>query len=196
MNEIENSVATEELGTEIAENNASTQEAGGNESESPNTESPEKNDSSKETKSFTQEMVDEIVRSRLERDRKSFYKRYGVENRDDLDGLIGKSQSYDIMKERYEQIKEENQGLKKKMAFITNNINPSREEDIEAYFKGKDIEFNGDNLMKELETHPEWLNVVQKEVTPQTTIKKIGVDKSDFKHVESEDERIKRIFGV
>lgn len=151
---------------------------------------------SNEQKSFTQEMVDEIVRNRLERDRKATFKRYGVEDRDGLDTLIGKAQSYDIMKERYEGIKSENATLREKMAFITNNINPAREEDVRAYFKGKGIEFNETNLINELATHPEWLNVVEHNEAPQTTIKALGVEHAPIVHHETEEERQKRIFGV
>lgn len=157
--------------------------------ETPKTETPE-------TKSFTQEMVDEIVRNRLERDRKATYKRYGVADRDGLDGLIGKAQSYDIMKERYEATKTENATLREKMAFMSNNINPAREEDVRAYFKGKGIEFNETNLINELATHPEWLNVVEHNEAPQTTIKTLGVDHAPVVKHESEEERQKRIFGV
>lgn len=155
----------------------------------PKTETPEQ-------KSFTQEMVDEIVRSRLERDRKATFKRYGVENRDGLDSLIGRAQSYDVMKERYEGIKVENATLREKMAFMSNNINPTREEDVRAYFKGKGIEFNETNLINELATHPEWLNVKETNVAPQTTIKSLGVEHAPVLKHETEDERQKRIFGV
>lgn len=149
-----------------------------------------------ETKSFTQEMVDEIVRNRLERDRKATYKRYGVADRDGLDGLIGKAQSYNIMKERYGNIKTENATLREKMAFMSNNINPAREEDVRAYFKGKGIEFNETNLINELATHPEWLNVKEANEAPQTTIKTLGVEHTHVVKHETEEERQKRIFGV
>ncbi len=147
-------------------------------------------------KTFTQEQVNEIMRSRIERERKSVYSRYGVEDRDGLDALIGKSQSYDVMKERYEQLKEENASLKERMAFLANNINPEREEDVRAYFKGKDIEFNEQNLMNELATHPEWLKVIEQDSTPKTTIKKLGVENVNHVVPETEDEKIKRIFGI
>lgn len=156
---------------------------------------PEPNATEK-AKSFTQEMLDGIVRSRLERDRKATFKRYGVEDRDGLDALIGKSQSYDVMKERYEKIKGENSSLLEKMAFMSNNINPAREDDVRAYFKGKGIEFNETNLINELVTHPEWLNVKEVNEAPQTTIKALGVEHTPINRHESEEERQKRIFGV
>ena len=149
-----------------------------------------------ETKTFTQEMVDEIVRNRLERDRKATFKRYGVGDRDGLDALIGKSQAYDVMKERYEGIKTENSALREKMALMSNNINPAREGDVRAHFKGKGIEFNETNLVNELATHPEWLNVPKKDDAPKTTITTLGVEHTSVTKHETEEEKQRRIFGV
>lgn len=149
-----------------------------------------------QTKTFTQDMVNEIVKNRLEKDRKAFFKRYGVENRDGLDGLIGKSQSYDVMKERYEKLTNEHNSLREKMAFVTNNINPDREDDIRAYFKGKGLSFNEETLVNELATHPEWLNVKQDSDTPQTTIKTLGIEHKPIVKRETEEEKQKRIFGI
>lgn len=160
-------------------------------------EKPESSTTSEEEqKSFTQEMVDEIVRNRLERDRKATYKRYGVEDKEGLDSLIGKSQAYDVMKERFEKIKGENASLHEKMAFVTNNINPSREDDIRAYFKGKGLEFNEESLVKELETHPEWRNVAEVNDKPQTTIEVLGVEHKEKNIPETEAEKQRRIFGI
>jgi hypothetical protein len=147
-------------------------------------------------KTFTQEQVNKIMRSRIERDRLSFLKRYGVEDRDGLDSLIGKAQAYDIMKERYEARGTEIAELKEKLAFMTNNINPDREDDIRAYFKGKGLEFNEESLVNELETHPEWRNVVQVDDKPKTTIEVLGVEHRDRNIPETDAEKRRRIFGV
>lgn len=173
--------------TEPQENDPPTAGGGGNGEPTPEPT---------ETKTFTQEMVDEIVRSRLERDRKATYKRYGVEDKEGLDTLIGKAQSYDVMKERYEGMKAEVSATREKMAFMSNNINPAREEDVRAYFKGKGIEFNETNLVNELATHPEWLNVVQESGVPQTKIEVMGSDPSTGQMPESDEERQKRVFGI
>lgn len=147
-------------------------------------------------KTFTQKQVDDLIKARLERRTKSLLKRYGVETPEELDDLIGKSQAYDVMKERYENIKLENAQLKERNAFLTKGVSPDREDDIRAHFKGKEIEFNEENLAKELETHPEWLKVVEEDKTPKTTIKKLGVEHSEHKVPESESEKMNRIFGV
>jgi len=148
-------------------------------------------------KTFTQNEVNEMIRARLERNNNSFLKRYGVENKDGLDALIGKAQSYEIMKERYDNLMNENNQLKEKLAFLSNSINPDREEDVKAYFKGKGLEFNNDSLVKELETHPEWRKVVEEgDNTPKTTIKVLGVEHKNRDVQETEAEKRKRIFGI
>lgn len=144
-----------------------------------------------------QARINEMIRARLERQNNSFYKRYGVNDRDGLDSLIGKAQSYDIMKERYDSMSQENAQLKEKLAFMSNGINPDREDDIRAHFKGKGLEFDNDSLIKELETHPEWRKVVEAgDTTPKTTIERLGVEHRDRNVPETEAERQKRIFGV
>ena len=154
-------------------------------------------DNDKETlKTFTQDQVNEMIRSRLERDRTSLLNRYGVNDKDGLDELIGKAQSYDIMKERFEALKSENAELAEKLAFISNGINPDREDDIRTYFKGKDIEFNGEALASALETHPEWRKVVEQDTAPKTTIIRLGTDHREVNTSETDEERMKRIFGV
>lgn len=145
--------------------------------------------------SFTQEQVNDIVRQRLERQTSKFYGRYGVKGKDELDVLVGKANSYDIMKERYEGMEATNKQLSEKLIFIENNINPERYEDVKAYFKGKELELNAENLGKELSMHNEWLNVVKEESSPTTTIKSLGIDREVKQPLETDDEKMVRIFG-
>lgn len=145
---------------------------------------------------FTQSQVNEIMRERIKRTQGSLLNRYGVQSRDELDGMIGKAQSYQIIKEKYEEQGYQLTELNRKLAFVNNNINPKREGDIMAYFKGKELEFSEETLTQELITHPEWLNVVQNDNSPKTTIKALGIDRQVGNTPETEDARIKRIFGV
>ena len=147
-------------------------------------------------KTFTQEQVNKIMRSRLERDRLSFLNRYGVKDRDGLDSLIGKAQSYDVMKERYGAAKTKIAELEERLAFMSNGINPDREDDIRAYFKGKGLEFNEETLVNELETHPEWRKIVESDETPKTTIQVLGVEHRDRNIPETDAEKQRRIFGI
>lgn len=161
-----------------------------NEQENPET----KNDEA--TKTFTQEQVNDFIRDRLERDRQSFFNRYGVKDRTGLDDLVGKAQSYDVMNERYETMKGENSQLKEEMAFIKNNINPERYEDVKAYFKGKDLPFDTESLANELETHPEWLNVVKVDDKPKTTVKIVGTDGDHIPPKKDEKAEAMKLFGL
>lgn len=148
-----------------------------------------------EEKSFNQQQVNDMIRERLERDRASFYKRYGVEDRNGLDNLIGKANSYEIMDERYNNALNENYQLKEKLAFMENNINPDKYDDIRAYFKGKGLEFNNDSLASELQTHQEWLNVA-KEEAPTTVIKTLGNDNGHKNPIKDEKAEALKLFGL
>ena len=146
-------------------------------------------------KTFTQEQVNEMVKARLDRDRKSIYKRYGVEDRSGLDDLIGKAQSYSVMEERYNAIQSEVNSLRESNAFLKNNINPERYDDIRAYFKGKEIPFNEENLKNEIATHSEWVTKSGEEVSPKTTIQALGRDVPQ-KQSENEKENAMKMFGL
>lgn len=156
----------------------------------------EENTEQEETpKTFTQEQVNEMVKARLDRDRKSIYKRYGVEDRSGLDDLIGKAQSYSVMEERYNAIQSEVNSLRESNAFLKNNINPERYDDIRAYFKGKEIPFNEENLKNEIATHSEWVTKSGEEPTPKTTIQSLGRDVPQ-KQSENEKENAMKMFGL
>ena len=146
-------------------------------------------------KTFTQDEVNEIVRARLEKAHKKIYNRYGVEDKKSLDELIGKAQSYDVMKERIEAMRGENASLKEKITFLENNINPERYDDVRTYFKGKELEFNPENLLAELERHNEWLNPVKTDNTPTTTITTLGTNKAEKQPID-EKEYASKLFGV
>lgn len=141
---------------------------------------------------FTQDQVNDFVRSRLNK----FYNRYGVDGSKGLDELVGKAQSYSVMEERYKAMEEEKRGLMEKIAFMENNINPNRYEDVRAYFKGKEIEFNNDSLVNELATHPEWLNQAETR-EPMTTIKTLGSDTSTVPvNRPNEKDEVAKLFGL
>jgi hypothetical protein len=146
-----------------------------------------------EKRNFTQEQVNDIVRERLERANNSLYKRYGVENRDGLDGLIQKANAYQMMDENYVALEKERDGLREELTFMKNNINPDRYDDIRAYFKGKGLNFDQNNLTSELATHQEWLMQMPK----QTTIETIGTNAGQVQNSElSEKEQASKLFGI
>lgn len=187
--------------------NAGTMEATAN-AETPNvdtastdvndtpTENEDINNETTPEKTFTQEQVNEFVRNRIERERNSTYKRYGVNDRDGLDSLINKSHSYDAMKERYENITKRNSELEQEIAFIRQNIEPSRQDDVMAYFKGKGLEFSENALVEELRTHPEWLRVNEVSDKPTTTIKKLGAQQRTSPEPEDEKKKVFDLFNI
>ena len=157
---------------------------------------------SKETKtpkSFTQEQVNDMMRKRIERERnstiKSINEKYGAKDESELDELFKKSLSYDVMKERYDNLVSAKAELEKELAFTRNNIEPSKEDDIMAHFKGKEMEFNEETLKAELETHPEWLRVVEKSNKPKTTIKAISPERQ-ISNEKDEANEMAKLFGL
>ncbi len=169
--------------------------------ETPTTENEEvkveENTEQEETpKTFTQEQVNEMVKARLDRDRKSLFKRYGVEDRNALDDLIGKAQSYSVMEERYNAIQSEVNSLKESNLFLKNNINPERYEDVRTFFKGKELELNEENLANELSTHSEWITKSGEEVKPKTTIQFMGNESPKEKPSVNERDLAMEMFGL
>lgn len=147
------------------------------------------------SRSFTQDQVNDLMKRRLERSRQRFCSRYGVGDLAGLDALVGKAQVYDSLKGDYDKIKAENSALNERIAFMGNNVNPSKYDDVRAYFKGKSIAFSEGQLAEELKTHPEWLNVPGQADKPVTTIRSLGVEAAG---VPQADERAiaSKYFGV
>lgn len=187
---------TEELNNEVVDQQEEVSSEENQEQEQEETTAaPEQEEAQKSSKTFTQEQVNKLVRDRLERQNKSTFARYGVNDIGGLDELINKAHSYDVMKEQYESMELENTGLKESLAFIRNGINPDRESDIRAHFKGKELELTEENLVSELETHPEWRKVVEDDKTPKTTIQTLGFEHKRGSQPETDDEKMNRIFG-
>lgn len=167
------------------------------ETEEENVDKVEENTEQEETpKTFTQEQVNEMVKARLDRDRKSLFKRYGVEDRNALDDLIGKAQSYSVMEERYNAIQSEVNSLKESNLFLKNNINPERYDDVRTFFKGKELELNEENLANELSTHSEWITKSGEEVKPKTTIQFMGNESPKEKPSVNERDLAMEMFGL
>lgn len=143
----------------------------------------------KEPKTFTQDEVNELVKRRIERERKSIYSKYGFESSEELEQFLGKGQAYDSLKEKCDAAESENQSLKKSLAFMRNDINPSRESDIDAYYKGTGKEFSEDSLKEEIKTHPEWLNPKKADDKPKTTFEKISPERGEDTQMDENDER-------
>lgn len=138
---------------------------------------------------ITTEKLNSIVRERLEKDRKAFFKRYGVSSTEELDTILGKAENSDVIASKYEKLANELNELKTEKLFNSHDVREDRMEDIKFYFKGKGIELNKENLEKELATHKEWL-------TNSPYLETLGADKKGEKHKESDKELAERLYGV
>lgn len=136
-------------------------------------------------RTFTQKDLDDIVSKRI----RKLYERYGVKNQDELDTLIGKAQQRDTFKDKNDNLLKENKELNERLLFISNGVKKEKYDDIRAYFKGKEIDFNKDTFLKELETHPEWLKNVKK-------VESIGNEKNSNSYEQDEREVAKKLFNL
>ena len=119
---------------------------------------------------YSKEEVINMMKKRVARSHGAFFKRYGVENLEGLDNLFEQSKKFNDMNGEFGKIQLKNSELMRENAFLRNNINPDKYADIIAYFKGNDIEFSEEELLKALPTHSEWL----KQAANVTTIKSLG----------------------
>lgn len=145
-------------------------------------------------KTFTQEEVNNIVKERLAKQDARYFARYKVNDRAELDDKFSKAELFDQVNEKYLSLEKEHRELAQKLAFIDNNVNPAKQDDVLAYFKGKELDFTSDNLKAELQTHPEWLNVVAQE-EPKATIKVMGNDTTAETPQKSDEEIAAKLFG-
>jgi hypothetical protein len=143
-----------------------------------------------EKTSFTQDQVNEIVKNRLEKERKKMLKRYGVEDKEQFDSLMKKANSYEAMDERYSKMLDTNKELEEKIAFLENQIDVERYDDVKAYFKGKELFLNSENLSKEVDKHPEWVKANKASI-----IKTMGSDSTISKEKPNEKDETAKLFG-
>ena len=162
--------------------------------ETPTTATPTTNGDTGQTaqqpdRTFTRDEVTKILKRRLDRYQNSMYTKYGVKDSTEFDSLFEKAKSYDDL------VKSRDEALEK-VAFLGNNINPDRYDDIRTYFKGKGLQFTEDELKRQLESHPEWIKQQAPTTNskPTTTITPIGTPASGPVD-RSEHDLAKRIFG-
>lgn len=150
---------------------------------------------SKPERTFTQSQVNELMKKRVDRSHNAFFTRYGVKDLAELDDMFGKVNSYDSLQKEYDDFKlanadKDNQirELTKKYAYKVGNVNPEKTNDIETYFKGKNLEIDENTLAEELKTHPEW-------VTKVSSIQPLGAESAPTQTVD-ERELASKYFGV
>lgn len=133
---------------------------------------------------FTQDQVNEIVQERLSK----VYKKFGVNNNDELDSYVKKGKDYDEVKKSYDSLFQENKTLKEEKIFRENKIEANKIDDVKTYFKGKEKELNDENLKEALSTHPEWVE----QVTPTN----FGASQSQKNPDDEEKAYASKIFGI
>ena len=156
--------------------------------EEPATQSSSGNQSTTQPvdRTFTRDEVTQILKKRIDRYQNSVCKKYGVNNLDEITSFIDKAKQYDdVIKTRDE--------LAETVAFLRNNINPDKYDDIKTYFKGKGLQFNEDSLKAQLESHPEWLNKTVSK--PTTTITPVGTPQT-VPTSKSKKEIAEKMFGM
>lgn len=144
----------------------------------------------KPDRTFTRDEVTTILRRRLERANNSLYQKYGVKDANEFNSLLEKAKGYDSLKQ-------ERDSFSEKIAFMSNNINPDRYEDIRTYFKGKGMLFDEGVLKGLLESHPEWVTKSESAPVgkPKTTIKVLGTEQSAQPKV-TDQQLAEKVFGM
>lgn len=151
----------------------------------------------KPQKTYTQEEVNEKIRNRLDRARRSLYAKYGVDDEYGLDVMHGKANDYDKLTSemqertnRYNQLVDTYNNLLEDYSFLVNDIDPAKKEDIKTYFKGKGIDIDADTLKYELATHSDWKK--NKIIVNNN----FGGLKQDTAQPVNEDDIAKKYFGL
>lgn len=109
-----------------------------------------------EEEKFTQSQINEIVTRRLAKQAEAFYKKYGVNDEEGLNALVGKAKEYDELNKKYGELSDKSSELNEKYLFNTNSIKKDREDDVRTYFKGKELQLTDENIKEALKTHAEW----------------------------------------
>lgn len=127
---------------------------------------------------FTQEELNQIVGDTRIKARnqamKSYLERYGVDNDNDLDGIFGKGQAYDILNENYNGLNQKYEDLIAENALLKTKIDPARWDDARLIISGKGLPINEETIMQEVATHPEWLSQGANAIQQQPMMEQIS----------------------
>ena len=180
-----------------------------------------------EEKMFTQDEVNNLMgQVRAETRDRTFnyiYGRYGVQNEDELDSLVGNSQRYDTLKENTDAERlsweEERKGyiadhdntqkelcdLKEHLALLESGIDKDRYDDAKFILKGKGLEITAETIADELATHPEWKKSEEKKTyvpenpQPQPQIKvpnNLGNETGKAPQIDEEEMAMEKYFNL
>lgn len=180
---------------------------------------------------LTQSQVNELIgNTRKEtRDRTrnevmaELYGRYGVNGDEELNNIFGRGQAYDVLNENYVSQGDQLRQVMAENALLKSGISQSRWEDAKAILGAKGLDITQDNIISELQTHPEWLGNAQvndmqeqstKPLNPEmaeqfsqkrvevpareqpSVIRKVGSEVQSIPNDMSEDDQINKWFGL
>ena len=126
--------------------------------------------------------------------------KYGLADENEMDGIFGKGQQYDVLNEDYANQSNEFTAMREENALLKSEVVPEKWEDAKLIIKGKGLQVTPETIASELATHPEWLGQVQQggkgqeQVTPALEV--LGDETENKPQAPSDDEIINKFFGV
>ena len=176
-----------------------------------------------EEKMLPQSKVNELMGIAREEGRRSAMKtileKFGVDNDEELENILGRGQSYDILETDYNALDAKTKDALAENALLKTGIDDARWEDVKLILNGKGLDITSENITELLPTHPEWIKREEKkELTPDLAeemqngrevfakgktfkepgiLKKLGNDPSPKSTSEEDEDAIARkLFGL
>ena len=169
-------------------------------------------------KMLTQSQVNELVGRARQEGRMSAIKdmvdRYGVGNESELDDVFGRGQAYDSLNDDFVSTNQKYNEVMAENALLKSHVDMNRWEDIKLILGGKGLEITEENIEALLPSHPEWRGVVENEkpfekgivgdgastITQNqqkpSVLQKLGEDVSPKEEEETEEERVRKWYGI
>lgn len=176
-------------------------------------------------KMLTQSQVNELVGRARQEGRESamreLYGRYGVSSDEEMNDVFGRGQTYAALDDEYNKQKESMVQLMTENALLKSNIDAARWDDVKYILKGKGYEVTPENIEAEIASHPEWrtasvatvsTNVEgggtvggpnqpqpqpqQQAQQPPTVLRRLGSEATVKDDVDTEEDRVRNLFGM
>lgn len=155
-----------------------------------------------EEEKLTQSQVNAIAARARQEGRESALKelltRYGVGEESEMDEVFGKGQAYDSLYDEHENTNNVYREVMAENALLKTNVDPERWEDVKLILGGKGLDVTRENIEEMIPSHPEWRKALEtvaaQPVEPKVT--KLGNEPSPEKDTETEEEQMKKLFGL
>lgn len=188
-------------------------------------EAPTEGEPVQPEKMLTQSQVNELVGRARQEGRESamreLYGRYGVSSDEEMNDVFGRGQTYAALDDEYNKQKESMVQLMTENALLKSNIDAARWDDVKYILKGKGYEVTPENIEAEIASHPEWrtasvatasTNVEgsgtvggpnqpqpqpqQQAQQPPTVLRRLGSEATVKDDVDTEEDRVRNLFGM